>query len=396
MNFFYPAIEKKLINQFDQFEKGAGAHINRWILDHAGLYEVGMSEFIDRNSPNYLSALSTKNMSYFLKGQVTAPIYSTLSKYFNSEKLKDVIAFSALYLGMNPFEAPSIYGLLPYIELRDGLYFPRGGMYKIPQALTRLAIEIGVDIKCNTEVVDLTYDKNKVKSVVLNTGENIDADIIVINADLPFAYKSILKEPHPKQNNFKYSCGAYLIYMGVKDIPKDFYHHQCFLPKSFQHAMQELFIEKKIPQDPAFYTCCPTVTDSSLAPAGSHCLTALVPVPSSPNKIDWSIEKLKLKKNVLEKLNQQGIKEEDIIVSQELTPDDMGVKFNLDQGAAFGLSHKLSQMGPLRPRNKHAKYQNLYFAGASTHPGNGIPMVIKSGKLTAQRIVEEHNLVPLK
>ena len=262
-------------------------------------------------------------------------------------------------------------------------------MYKIPQALGRLAKELGISIICNAEVKEFVYDRDKISSVILADGKTLPADVFVINADLPFAYKSLLKQEHPKQKNFKYSCGAYLLYLGIDTIPDDFYHHQCFIPASFQCSMEEIFQKGKVPEDPAFYTCCPTITDSSLAPEGKHCLTVLVPVPSEPSQLDWSFESKKLQTKIFDKLSKSGVNKEAILVSQQMTPSEMGVKFNLDQNAAFGLSHKLSQMGPLRPKNKHESYRNLYFAGASTHPGNGIPMVIKSGKLTAQRILEE-------
>lgn len=378
-----------LAENFDNIESGAGEKIKQWLNDHQELYKVGMREFIDRDKPNYLSALNPQNLSFFLKGQVTAPIYSVLSRYFNSEKLKDVIAFSALYLGMNPYETPSIYSLLPYAELAEGLYFPRGGMYEISKSIEKLALELGVEIELNSEVSKINHGSNSIESVILKNGTQLEADLYVVNADLPFAYKNLLNSPHPSESKFEFSCSAYLLFLGIKNIPSDFYHHQCIIPESFKKSMDDIFDSNKIPDDPAYYICCPSLTDPTLAPKGHHCLSVLVPVPSCSKKINWEDDRSKLKSIVLKMLCTLGIKSEDIVVQHELTPKDLGSMFSLVNDAAFGLSHKLNQIGPFRPENKHQQFENLYFVGASTHPGNGIPMVLKSGKLAANRIMKE-------
>ena len=378
-----------LAENFDNIEDGAGNKIKQWMRDHKELYRVGMRDFIDRDKPNYLSALNPQNLSFFLKGQVTAPIYSVLSRYFKNEKLKDVIAFSSLYLGMNPYETPSIYSLLPYAELTEGLYFPRGGMYEIAKSLEKLAIELGVKFRLNSPVSKLMHGSNSIDFITTEDGAKLNADLFIVNADLPYAYNNLLSNPHPAEDKFEFSCSAYLLYLGIKSVPSDFYHHQCIIPESFKNSMDDIFVSQKVPDNPAFYICCPSLTDPDLAPDGHHTLSVLVPVPSCSEKINWEKESSNLKKVVLNMLYSFGIKSEDIVVTHELTPKDMGTMFSLENGAAFGLSHKLNQIGPFRPSNKHHKFENLYFVGASTHPGNGIPMVLKSGKLTAGRIIKE-------
>lgn len=375
-------------SEFERIEKGAAKSLDRWVIDNKALFEVGMSDFINRNKPKFTSALKPTNMAFFLKGQVTAPLYTTLNKYFKDEKIKNAIAFSALYLGMNPYKTPSIYSVLPYAELAGGLFFPKGGMFEIAKALEKLALDLGVSINYKSEVERLSTRDNQITSLILKNGDSIEGDVFVSNADLPVTYKNILKEKHPSQDSFKFSCSTYLIYLGLKNVPEDTHHHQCFFPSSFQSAMADLFEKNIVPNNPVFYTCCPSISDKNMAPEGMHSFTVLVPVPNG-SSIDWQSEKLVLRKKVFATLVQHGFKQEDIVVEKIFTPEDLGSKFNLLNNAAFGLSHNLMQMGPFRPKNNHSKYRNLYFVGASTHPGNGIPMVLKSGALTARKVVED-------
>lgn len=187
----------KLKQEFEAFEKGAGDNIDRWLADQNLLYEVGMKQFIDRNSPNYLSALKPDNLSLLLKGMVTAPLYTSLGRYFQDQRLKDALAFSSLYIGLNPYNAPSIYNVLPCAELKKGLYFPEGGMYSIAEALSRLAQDIGVKIRCNTRVKGFSTEQDRLVNVLLEDGDRIECDLAVVNADLPepmraFSAKSTL------------------------------------------------------------------------------------------------------------------------------------------------------------------------------------------------------------
>ncbi len=388
----------KLKREFESFQKGAGDTIDRWLADQNLLYEVGMQQFIDRNSPNYLSAFKPDNLSLLLKGMVTAPLYKSLGSYFQEKSLIDALAFSSLYIGLNPYEAPSIYNVLPCAELSKGLYFPDGGMYSIAQALTRLALDIGVEIKCDTRVKGFSSEKNRLNSVHLEDGSKIECGLAVINADLPEAYESILSEKHPLEKKFSYSCGAYLFFLGMENVPEDLMHHQVFMPSCFKTSMHQLFEANRISEEPTFYLSCPTKTDSSLAPPGKHAVTILVPVPSKPSSntaydIDsrWDSIGNKLFSHIKERLAKANLSlcEKDILFQIRINPEEQGQQFGLKNDAAFGLSHKLSLMGPLRPRNKHHRIENLYFAGASTHPGNGIPMVIKSGRLVTQRILQD-------
>ncbi|MEZ4545705.1 MAG: phytoene desaturase family protein [Cyanobacteriota/Melainabacteria group bacterium] len=388
----------KLKQEFEAFEKGAGDNIDRWLADQNLLYEVGMKQFIDRNSPNYLSALKPDNLSLLLKGMVTAPLYTSLGRYFQDQRLKDALAFSSLYIGLNPYNAPSIYNVLPCAELKKGLYFPEGGMYSIAEALTRLAQDIGVKIRCNTRVKGFNTEQDRLVNVLLEDGDRIECDLAVVNADLPEAYESILSEKHPLDKKFSYSCGAYLFFLGMEKIPMDLMHHQVFLPFSFETSMQQLFEENRVPDEPVFYLSCPTRTDSCLAPPGKHAVTILVPVPSRPlldttedTALGWNGIGNKLFSHIMKRLESANLSldEKDVLFQIRMNPEEQGQRFGLKNDAAFGLSHRLSLMGPMRPRNKHHRIANLYFAGASTHPGNGIPMVIKSGRLVTQRILQD-------
>jgi phytoene desaturase len=380
-----------LLDEVERIEAGAGGKLLQFLAETRRLYQIGLRDFVDRNFLKAGSFFSLQNLGLLLTARVTQKLYKMVSRYFKDERLRRAFSFQSMYLGLSPYDSPAIYSLLPYTEMGGGLFFPMGGMHALPKALARLARDLGVVIHVETEVQAILKDAKSVRGVRLQSGEEVAASVVVVNADLPFAYRQLLNEPHPRSESFNYTCGAFLMFLGVKKRYPKLLHHTLVVPKDLPANMDAIFKTRRVQADPAYYICNPSKTDPSLAPDGCENIYILVPVPHESEGLDWGIEGPRLREAMLDRLERFGLTDlrENIVTEKILTPREFRTELYCEKGAAFGLAHGMDQVGYLRPHNRHASLENLYFVGASTHPGTGIPMVLISGRLVAERIALE-------
>ncbi len=363
----------------------------------AKMYRIGRSKFIDKNFDKLSDFIDVAAGFELAKSGGLKKLYSYVSKYFDDPRLRMLFSFQAMYLGVSPYEAPAVYGMVSYMETGLGIWYPQGGMHKLPEAIAQLVRDMGGTIRVNTAVKQITIEGKTATGVVLANGEELSADVVICNADLPYAYTKLVGEQYrPKLTNeklgsLKQASSALLFYWGVDDDMADMLHHNVYFSKDFKGNLDQIFHENKLPTDPAFYIYIPTKTDPGLAPKGKHVVYILVPVPNLAANIDWDKATAKIKARVLERMKKiYKLDIEDKIESEAIfTPDNFKSKFNLTDGTAFGLSHHFLQSGYFRPSNKAKGVERLYFVGASTYPGSGVPMVTLSGKLVAERIAQE-------
>jgi phytoene desaturase len=383
----------RMLEEVERIEPGAGPGLLRFLTVTSQLYRIGLDGFVDRNVHHRRDFLSLRNAALLVRGGAMRRLERMVARFFRSDELRHTFSFQSLYLGLSPFEAPAIYGLLPYAEVAGGLYFPLGGMHALPRALARLATELGVRIRYRTDVVGLEREQARIGAVRLADGSSLPADLVLANADLPYVYRTLLGEPHPRAERLVYSCSAFLMYLGVEGQYPGLPHHTLVVPADLRSACEDIFARQRVPRQPPYYICNPSKSDPSLAPGGCENLYVLVPVPSQARgqEIDWCVEGPRLEQAMLARLERFGLPglRERVITSRTFTPADFGTQFSATRGEAFGLAHGLDQVGFLRPHNRHPMYRNLYFVGQSTHPGCGIPMVLISARLTAERMVEE-------
>jgi phytoene desaturase len=304
-----------------------------------------------------------------------------------------------MYLGGSPFSLPGIFTILPYGELSRGLFFPRGGMYSIVRGIKSLLDELNINIRLNTPIKYISVKNSKVVGIELANGNILNFDLVVSNADVPTTYEKLLqidersKEKYLKQFNNKMTPGVFTFYLGIEGKVGNLPHHSIFLPNDYKKTFENLLTYGKLPNELPFYISIPSETDPSLAPESHSAVFILVPVPtiSKLNITDYNKQSKEILSKVFERLRQHGIKiqKESIVLQKQLTPLDWQSKFYLYDGSAFGLSHTLFKMGPGRPKNFDTKIRGLYFVGGSTTPGTGVPMVLLSGKMTAERILSD-------
>jgi phytoene desaturase len=356
------------------------------------LNDVELPHFIDANfnSPlslfrSPLAALKLVALGGFGR------LGRAVGRRFEDERLHRVFSFQAMYAGLAPAKALALYAVITYMDSIEGVWFPDGGMGAVPKAMAWAAAEAGVDFRWSTSVERVVRGADGAATGVrLTDGEIVTADAVVVTADLPVAYEKMLPELTPPRvaRKGQYSPSAVVWHLGVRgEIPEDKGHHNIHFGEAWDDAFKDL-LDRGVPMaDPSRYVAIPSITDPTAAPEGCHTLYVLEPVPNlQVGKIDWAIEGPRLRERMLAFLEANGYPT-DIVTEELVTPEDWLAQ-GMAAGTPFALSHKFSQTGPFRPKNIDKRVPGLVFAGSGTTPGVGIPMVLISGKLAAERVAE--------
>lgn len=386
----------KFHRELAKFDPKAPSQFYKFFSDVSEIYRISRNNFIDKNFDSILDFINPKSGTELIRKRGLSKLYSFVSHYFKDERLRQLFSFQSMYLGVSPHEAPAVYSVVSYMETGLGIWYPKGGMYSLSEALQKLVIDLGGEIITKSPVKEIIVENKTATGVVTKNGK-LEADLVIANSDLVYTYKNLLTSndrpsmPDAKLDSFKQASSALLFYWGVDDRCDGMLHHNVYLCKDFKKNLEEIFHEKVLPRDPSFYTYIPTKTDPSLAPKGKNVFYVLVPVPNLLAKANWEKGIAKIKSQVLKRLKTEfGLDIENKIKTETVfTPQDFETKFNLYNGSAFGLSHHFFQSGYFRPNNKSKDIKNLYFVGASTYPGGGIPMVTLSAKLVTERILKD-------
>src|SRR5512147_1689688 len=381
--------------QLEKVEKTAFTGFLNYIAEGSKHYKVSLEKFVGRNFYNIFEYFSLGNLPLLFQLKALQKHFANVGNYFKDERLKAAFTFQNMYLGLSPYDAPATYSLLQYTELAEGVWYPLGGMYRVIETLTAIAEKLGVRFVYNSPVERIEHDGKRATGIVLKDGRKLEADVIVVNADLPYAYRELLKDEAEAQklDKKKFTCSAIMFYWGVDKVYPQIKHHNVWLAGDYKASFDSIFGDNTLPDEPSFYVHAPSRTDPAAAPEGQDTLMVLVPVghldESKPQ--DWAALKAKARSTVLARLKEIGVDdlEQHIKFEVSYTPRNWQTLYNLDKGAAFGLSHNFRQVGYLRPRNRHAQLHNVYFAGASTHPGTGLPIVLLSARLTTERILKD-------
>ncbi len=389
--------------QLEKVEPTAFTGFLNYIAEGSKHYKMSVEKFVGRNFYNIFEYFSLGNLPLLFQLKALQKHYANTGNYFKDERLKAAFTFQNMYLGLSPYDAPATYSLLQYTELAEGVWYPLGGMYAGIQALVKVAEKHGVKFIYNMPVKKINVGKSKVESVTVEDGRTFNADIFVGNADLPYIYKELLPDAAAarKMDDKLYTCSTIMFYWGVDKEYKQIAHHNVFLGGDYKASFDQIFNDHTLPEVPSFYVHAPARTDAAAAPAGQDTLYVLVPVGhlDARTQQDWDALIHRARETVFTRLaKEMGATDlrEHIKFEIVYQPKVWQERFNLVNGSAFGLSHNFMQVGYLRPQNRHKQYQNLYFAGASTHPGTGLPIVLLSARLTTERILKEKGTIAVQ
>ena len=390
----------RMREQLDTMEPGSFEAFLRFLAEGYRHYQISLERFVGRNFFSLIEFFSPANLPLILKLKALVKHQTNTARYFRDPRLRAAFSFQNMYLGLSPYDAPATFSLLQYTELAEGVWFPRGGMYRAIESLVSIAERLGVRFRYDAPVTKINIEGERATGVTLASGERLQADIVIANADLPYVYARLLPDDGSAARlaNKKYTSSALMFYWGVKgERSSGLLHHNVFLADHlYRQSFDRIFRDLTLPDDPSFYVCAPARTDPTFAPTDGDSIMVLVPVghinEQSPQ--DWPALQQRARESVLARLNNLGLHdlERRIVFEATMGPPDYNRDLNLAKGAAFGLSHNFRQVGYMRPHNRHPRYRNLYFVGASTHPGTGLPIVLLSAQLVVERIQKEQEM----
>jgi len=386
--FNYSGDEDQMKKQIKKINKEDVKGYEKLVNFTKKIFDKGFTELAD--VPFDKPFVMMQQLPALLKLKSYKSVYSLVSSYIKSEKLRRMLSMHPLLVGGNPFTTTSIYGLILYLEKKWGIHYSMGGTGNIINGLEKLMNEVGIKIIKGCEVKKIIYNGNKVTGVQLDNKNKIEANNVICNADPPAVYEKMLNGNTNKsfmfkwkKNRMEYSMGLFVYYFGTKKKYEDIEHHTIKFGDKYEEHLDDIFNNKKLNKDISYYLHRPSATDKSLAPEGQDCFYVLVPVPNNQSKIDWTIEGEKMKNLVIDKMEKDLMPSlrENIVEDFYLTPNYFEKDLNTKYGSGFSIQPKFSQSAYFRFHNKSEIYDGLYFVGAGTHPGAGVPGVLSSAKV---------------
>ncbi|MCI0577192.1 MAG: phytoene desaturase family protein [Chloroflexi bacterium] len=390
---------KAMEEQLEAIEPGSFAGFLRYLEEGHRHYHVAMERLVQRDFRTAADFFTLENLPLLFHLKPLAHHYRHMAAYFTHPRLKAAFTFQDVYMGLSPFEAPATFSMMPYTELAHGVWYPRGGMYRVVEALVNIARQAGVEFGFDAAVERIDVNGHCARGVTLAGGRQVAAGAIIANADLPYVYQQLLPQDGAagRLAGKRFSCSTITFFWGVDQVVETLGPHTLFLADDYQGNFESIIKDLTLPENPSLYIHAPARLDPAMAPPGQDTLIAIVPVGhlDERGRQEWPGLRQQARQAVFRRLATLGITglEAHLKFETNFTPLSWRKRYNLMKGSTHGLGHTLAQLGYLRPHNRHARYHNLYFVGASTHPGTGVPTALVSGRLVAERLLEEFQVL---
>lgn len=365
----------------------------RAMMRHAhAIFQKGFLELADRPFLKFSDMLRVAPDLIRLQNYRT--VFGFVSKYIQDPLLRRVFSFHPLLVGGNPFQTTSIYALIHSLERQWGVHYVMGGTGALVEAFGRLFRELGGEVCLNTPVKRILTQDRAAIGIETARGDQFLCDAVVSNADVANTYRKLIPErDRPKYTNIRlakmhYSMSLFVIYFGTAKQYPNLRHHTIILTERYKELLNDIFNTKRLPQDFSLYLHRPTATDASMAPPGCDCFYALIPVPNQKSGIDWTQEAKPFRDRVMQFLETNYLPglQASLLTERLFTPLDFETQLDSFQGAGFSFEPIFRQSAWFRPHNESEDIRNLFFAGAGTHPGAGVPGVLSSAKI-AERLI---------
>ena len=383
----YPETEKMEVELERVIGPSEAAGYRKYVDFVTKLYKYEMNDFIDRNIDSPLNLL-TPNLAKLIALGGFRKLEPKVSQYLKDPRSQKVYSFQAMYAGVSPQQALAIYAVIAYMDSVNGVFFPKGGMHALPRALAGAAIKHGIEIKYGFEVEQLEKSNGRVTAAISKNGERVTGDTFVLNPDLPVAWRDLLGKTPLSVKRLKYSPSCFVMLAGSRNKYSQAAHHNIHFGNAWAKIFDEIIDEGKLMSDPSFLVTIPTKDDPDLAPSGKESYYILFPTPNLSADIDWNTEKWKYRDYIVNTMEKHGYTDfSDSIEVEDLTSPLEWKNRGMEMGAPFASAHTFLQTGPFRPKNLARGFENVVFTGSGTQPGVGVPMVLISGKLAAQRII---------
>lgn len=361
----------------------------------AQIHRVTGQTFIYDKPPTLASLLKVAPWE-MLKSDPFRTMNGAIKSFVKSEKLRQLLGRFATYVGGSPYLAPATLNVIAHVELTGGVWYPRGGIYQIAAALEKLAWEIGVDIRMEQNVSKILVSDGAVSGVRLEDGTEIDARVVVSNVDVAMTYQTLLPAGSVPQSritsmsSYEPSCSGFVLLLGIEGKHEKLTHHNVFFSEDYKAEFETIFKEGLPADDPTIYIAITSKTDKEHAPSECENWFVLVNAPALSDKYNWKESKENYRDLILKKLSQKGLDVRDKIRTETiLTPENLQDMSGAWRGALYGPSANDRFAVFLRPHNRSKDVKGLYFAGGTTHPGGGVPMVMLSGKVVSDMVLKD-------
>ena len=376
---------------FDSIEPGSGEKLRAYLKQSEYQYGVATQHFMYKNYDTIFDFFNRRVMTEGQKLSVFSKMHSFVSKFFKTRKLQQVMEYTMVFLGTSPYEAPALYNLMSHMDFNQGVFYPKGGFYELRKALANIAEKNGAVLRTGSPVAEILAERGVVKGVRLESGETVEADIVISNADMQHTETRLLPEKlrtHPQRYWDKrvMAPSAFIMYLGVGEKLPGLVHHNLLFSEDWRKNFDDIYRDPCLPAAPSLYVCAPSVTDDEVAPHGKENLFVLVPIASGltiseTEKQGYSDRVLEL---IEREMNLPGLGKK-IEYKRIYTVDNFAADYNAFKGSALGLAHTLWQTAIFRPSNVSKKVQGLYYVGAGVNPGIGTQICLISAELVYKR-----------
>ncbi len=387
---------EQMIAALEAFSPGSGRQYKRFLRYTRHIYEASADVFLFSPFQEWRSLLQRRHLAALVKLPFIDPLrtmHASVSRFFTDARLIQLFDRYATYNGSDPFRAPATLNIIPWVEFGLGGYYIRVGMFRLTEALQQLSVTMGVHFHFNQHVEKIRIKDGTVQGVDVSK-RFIPAEAVVCNGDVVESYRHLLPPEAPlrsKMEKLEPSLSGLVFLWGVGRQHSKLAHHNIFFSKDYRQEFIEIFDERKPPSDPTVYVSISSKSDPEHAPAGKENWFVLVNMPYLADGQDWPRDMSRLRETVLQKLARSGFDISDHIESEStITPIDFYRNYASNRGSIYGISSNSRMSAFLRPANRSRDYRGLYFAGGSTHPGGGIPLVLLSGKMAAQLLQRHH------
>ena len=385
-----PKNYEDLRNTFEELEKGSAHKLDTFMKSAKYKYEVGMREFVNKPCHSWTEFLSVKVLKSSIKLNLLSNFRSYIKQHFNDPKLVALMEFPVIFLGASPKDIPALYSLMNYGGYVLGTWYPLGGFYELVKAMQQTAEKQGAQFHFGAQITQLHIHDDQVQSIQVN-GEQLEFDEVIAAMDyhhaenlLPPSYRNY-SEAYWDSKTFAPSCLIY--YIGLKEKLPNIKHHTLFFEHDLDAHIDEIYVNKKWPEKPLFYVCCPSKTDPTVAPAGHENLFLLMPLAIGITDTEELREQYFQKMiNRLEKHTSTTHIQDKIVYKRSYCVKDFITDYHAYKGNAYGLANTLRQTAVWKPAIKNKKIKNLHYTGQLTVPGPGVPPSIISGKIVAKEI----------
>ena len=399
--FDYNGDEEFILKEIEKWNPSDREGYKRFMGTTQAIFEKGFVELADKPFLTVWDML--KVAPDLIKLQSYLSVYQYASKFIENEFLRRCFSFHPLLIGGNPFDSPSIYAMIHYLEREWGIHYALGGTGAIVNGFGKLFDDLGGTVHLNTEVDEILIEDKKAVGIRLKDGAVHRADNVVANADVGHVYENMIDKRHQsfyqktKMNLMKYGMSLFVIYFGTKKQYRDvgLKHHNIILGERYKHLLHDIFEEKHLSEDFSLYLHMPSLTDPSIAPDGCENFYVLSPVPHLGSGIDWTKKAKPYRDTIMQFLEDNYLPDlqENIIAEHYIDPLHFKHELNSRMGSAFSVQPVLTQSAWFRPHNKSEDFDNLYFVGAGTHPGAGLPGVLSSSIIAQDLIGPAANYV---